>query len=105
MQGITLVLAVAVLIEGLGTYLKEVKAKPQLLVYIGLGVVLAFVFRAGLFGAMGIEVNQYADLVLSGIVMSRGSNYVYDLVGKMTGDKVEHNVGAESLDEEEIIAE
>lgn len=77
-------MAVAVLIEALVTYGHEVVKNPTLIITIVVGVALSFIFDAAIFSTIGIEINHYADIVLSGILMSRGSNYVYDLIGHLT---------------------
>lgn len=88
MQGIILIVAIGILTESLITYFKEIKDSPELLASIALGVGLSFLFDVRLFEFLGMEVSHYADMVLTGIIASRGSNYIYDLVGKMTQKKV-----------------
>lgn len=50
---------------------------------IVVGIGLAFAFNADMFIPLGLTVNHYIGMVLTGIVMSRGSNYVSDLIGKI----------------------
>lgn len=86
MENIALVLSIAVLIEALVTYVKEIIQTPVLIGTVAIGVLVAFLFEenATLFTSLGMQVNHYADVVLTGIVASRGSNYLYDFIGKYT---------------------
>lgn len=92
-MNITVIIAVAILIEGLVEYGKtiinmfetgEKKTAVIQLVTILVGILLAFAFNADVFATIGIEVNHAIGMFLTGIVMSRGSNYVSDLIGKLT---------------------
>ena len=91
-MNVALVIAVAILIEGLVEYGKNIaemfyggdkKTAITQLVTIAVGIVLAFAFSADMFIPLGLTVNHYIGMVLTGIVMSRGSNYVSDLIGKI----------------------
>lgn len=91
-MNIALVIAVAILIEGLVEYGKSIadmfhggdmKTGITQLITIGVGVLLAFAFNADVFVPIGIEVNHTIGMILTGIVMSRGSNYVSDLISKI----------------------
>lgn len=84
MENIALILSVAVLIEALVTYVKEIVQTPVLIGTVAVGILIAFLFNATLFTSLGMQVNHYADIVLTGIVASRGSNYLYDLIGQLT---------------------
>ena len=88
----TVIIAVAILIEGLVEYGKNIadmfyggdkKTAVTQLVTIGIGIALAFAFGANMFVPLGLTVNSYIGMVLTGIVMSRGSNYVSDLITKI----------------------
>jgi hypothetical protein len=91
-MNIALIVAVAVLIEGLVEYGKtiadmfdsgEKRIALIQVITIVIGVGLAFAFDADMFIPLGLTVNHYIGMVLTGIVMSRGSNYVSDLIGKL----------------------
>lgn len=84
MENILLVTSIAILIEALITYFKEIVERPILIGTVIVGIVISFLFNATLFTFLGMVVNQYADIVLTGIIASRGSNYLYDLIGKLT---------------------
>jgi hypothetical protein len=91
-MNITVIIAVAILIEGLVEYGKTIanmfydgdkKTALIQVITIVIGVGLAFAFDADMFVPLGLTVNHYIGMVLTGIVMSRGSNYVSDLIGKI----------------------
>ncbi len=91
-MNITIIVAVAVLIEGLVEYGKTIanmfyegdkKTGVTQIVTIIIGIGLAFAFSANMFVPLGLVVNEYVGMVLTGIVMSRGSNYVSDLIGRI----------------------
>ena len=44
----------------------------------------AFLFGLHLFEALNIVVDPIADTILTGVIISRGSNYVSDLIKKLT---------------------
>ena len=91
-MNIAVIIAVAILIEGLVEYGKNIadmfyggdkKTAITQIVTIVIGIALAFAFSADMFIPLGLTVNHYVGMVLTGIVMSRGSNYVSDLIGKI----------------------
>lgn len=91
-MNIAVIIAVAILIEGLVEYGKtiadmfdsgEKRIALIQVITIVIGVGLAFAFDADMFIPLGLTVNHYIGMVLTGIVMSRGSNYVSDLIGKL----------------------
>ena len=84
MQGLILIVAMGILTESLITYFKEIKSKPVLMGSIAVGIALSFLFKVRLFEFLGMNTNLYADIILTGIIASRGSNYIYDIVGKLT---------------------
>lgn len=91
-MNIAVIIAVAVLIEGLVEYGKTIanmfyegdsKTGVTQIITIIIGIGLAFAFSANMFVPLGLVVNEYIGMVLTGIVMSRGSNYVSDLITKI----------------------
>ena len=91
-MNIAVIITVAILIEGLVEYGKNIadmfyggdkKTAITQMVTIVVGVTLAFAFNADVFIPLGLTVNHYIGMVLTGIIMSRGSNYVSDLIGKI----------------------
>lgn len=88
MENIMMLIATSILIERLVEYAKKIKENPVLITTMLLGIGISFVFNKGLFNSIGVEINYYADLVLTGILMSGGSNYFSDFIGKYTGKNV-----------------
>lgn len=91
-MNIAVIIAVAILIEGLVEYGKNIadmfyggdkKTAITQLVTIAIGIALAFAFNANMFVPLGLTVNSYVGMVLTGIVMSRGSNYVSDIISQI----------------------
>ena len=91
---IALIILAAIVTEALVEYFKTIKkmiekgdfktAITQGFTII-LGIVLAFFFKAQLFnGVCGIDVNPVFDMILTGILFSRGSNFISDFIGKIT---------------------
>lgn len=89
---VAVIIAVAILIEGLVEYGKNIaemfyggdkKTAITQIVTISVGIALAFAFNANMFVPLGLTVNSYVGMVLTGIVMSRGSNYVSDLISQI----------------------
>lgn len=91
-MNVAIIIAVAILIEGLVEYGKNIadmfyggdkKTAVTQIITIIVGVALAYAFNADMFIPLGLTVNHYIGMVLTGIVMSRGSNYVSDLIGRI----------------------
>lgn len=87
------IIAVAILIEGLVEYGKtignmiengEKKTAITQCITIIVGILLMFAFDKDLFAVIGMPVNHYIGIVLTGIIASRGSNYVSDFIGKLS---------------------
>lgn len=92
MTQFVLILTIAVLLEALVEYGKTIgktfedgdyKLGVTHLVTVVAGIGFAVLFNLKLFSALGIDVNQYADMILTGIVISRGSNYASDLITRL----------------------
>lgn len=99
MKTISLIIMVAIVLEALVEYgktiekmvsSKEYKTAITQGITIVLGIALAFIFKLQLFnGAMtefypGLAIDKNIDMVLTGILFSRGSNYFSDLISKLT---------------------
>ena len=107
MKTISLIIMVAILCEALVEYAKTImkmvedkhyKTAITQAITIALGVGLAFAFNLQLFNnAMsefyeGLSINQVLDMILTGILFSRGSNYFSDFVSKLTEKSKGQNV-------------
>ena len=86
------IIAVSILIEGLVEYGKticdmvengEKKTAITQCITIIVGILLMFAFDKDLFAVIGMPVNHYIGIVLTGIIASRGANYVSDFIGKL----------------------
>ena len=102
MKTIALIIMVAILLEALVEYFKTIlhmicegdykTAITQAVTILG-GIFLSFAFRTQLFnGAMsefyeGLILDPTLDMVLTGILFSRGSNYISDLISRLIGKK------------------
>ena len=99
MKTIALIVMVAILLEALVEYWKtidhmisnkEYKTAITQGITIALGIALAFIFQLHLFnGAMsefyeGLSINGTVDMILTGILFSRGANYFSDFVSRLT---------------------
>lgn len=113
MKTIALIIMVAIVLEALVEYAKtimymfdecEYKTAITQLVTIVIGIGLAFGFHTQLFNAglseiyEGLRINPVLDMILTGILFSRGSNYFSDLISKLTGKK--HGI-VDDFDEDE----
>lgn len=92
-MNITLIISVAILIEALVEYGKSIvdmfeggdrKTGITQLITIACGIFMAFAFKVNAFDVLGITVDPTIGTILTGIVMSRGSNYASDLLSKLT---------------------
>jgi hypothetical protein len=91
-----LVVFTAIIVEGLVTYAKtfftNAKFQWQQLVSVVLGVVVALAYNVDIFSMFGIvSVVPYIGSVLTGVLISRGSNYIFDLVKQLTAAKTDNS--------------
>ena len=95
------ILFLAILCEALISYASIIVVKDEndkkiikwkVIASIIIGIGLAYTMQVDLFDLVGYEVPiPYVGIVLSGIIGSRGSNYVYDIWKKITGAKTQAN--------------
>lgn len=93
MKGIMLIIALAVITEALIEYgksigrafvEKDIKTAVTQLVAIVVSVLLCFAADANLFQVVGIDFAwPWVGIVLTGILGSRGANYLSDFVTKL----------------------
>ena len=79
------IIFLAIIVEGIITYIKEffVKGKFQwqMLISIVIGVLVAAAYHADILELAGMETQvPYLGSILTGILISRGSNYIFDLI-------------------------
>lgn len=114
MKTIALIIMVAIVLEALVEYVKTIDNMVVSRAYktaitqgitIILGIGLAFVFHLQLFnGAMseiyeGLNINSTVDMILTGILFSRGSNYFSDLISKLQKPSTVELSGTEFVSE------
>lgn len=114
MKTIALIVMVAILLEALVEYFKTVmhmvsegdyKTAITQAVTIAFGIFLSFAFKTQLFnGALaefyeGLVLNPTLDMVLTGILFSRGSNYISDLISRLIGNKHEQDALEDTFDD------
>lgn len=88
-QDVSKMVMTAVLVEGIITYFNEFfvsgDAPWQMIFSLVLGIVVAIAYKFDLPKYLNMESNiPYVGCVLTGILISRGSNYVYDLITRIT---------------------
>jgi len=91
------VVFLAIIVEGIITYIKEFFVKGvfqwQMLISIVIGVLVAAAYRVDILAMVGMQsAVPFLGSILTGILISRGSNYVFDFIkaigaaqGKITG--------------------
>lgn len=110
MKTIALIIMVSIVLEALVEYGKTIdhmvvsrdyKTAITQGITIVLGIALAFVFKVQLFNEglsevyQGLAINPYIDMVLTGILFSRGSNFFSDLVSKLQRKNTVEILGTE----------
>lgn len=83
MQGLELLLVIAVLIEGIVEWIKDFtlsKVKAQKVAALIVSMLVALTTGADVLAALGIPSEvPYLGCVLTGFLISRGANYAHDL--------------------------
>lgn len=79
----------AILIEAIITYFSEFYVQGnicwQMLLSMALGVIIAVAYKLDLPAYFNLKSNvPYVGCILTGVLLSRGSNYFYDLISKLT---------------------
>lgn len=80
---------VCILLEGIITYINNffVSGEPhyQMMLSLVFGILIAVAYNIDILKFINIESNiPYVGSILTGILFSRGSNYVYDLMNKIS---------------------
>lgn len=83
------IICAAIVIEGIITYVKtffkDGHFQWQMLVAIGLGVVVAVAYKLDIFALLGmVSTVPMIGCILTGVLLSRGSNYLFDLVNLLS---------------------
>ena len=97
MEGIVLIITMAIIVEALIEYGKSIgkafaggewKTAVTQLAAIAVAVLLCFMTGGDLFAVVGIAfIWPWLGIFLTGIIISRGANYVSDFVKKLQGGK------------------
>ena len=79
----------AVLIEGIITYTNQFLVQEsfcwQMVLSLVLGIIVAVAYKLDLPLYFNLESDiPYVGCILTGILLSRGSNYVFDLIAKIS---------------------
>lgn len=76
----------AILVEAVITYVTEIKSiKSHLVSSLLLGIAVSVLYKIDLPATLSITSEvPYVGSVLTGVIMARGSNYIYDLIGRFT---------------------
>ena len=79
----------AMLVEGIITYINEFfvsgATQWQMTLSLTLGIIVAISYKLDLPKYLTIESQiPYVGCILTGILISRGSNYLYDLISTLT---------------------
>lgn len=93
MEKLLLILVVAVLVEAVWENLKMIwqagKLNVDMIGALVVSIVVAVFTKIDIFSALGISINIYVGSILTGIIISRGANFVHDLLSKVA--KVKNN--------------
>ena len=86
---ISKMIMVAIWIEGIVTYFNEFfvsgNIPRQMIFSLILGMVISVSYELDLPNHLGLKSTiPYVGSILTGILISRGSNYLYDLINKLT---------------------
>ena len=88
-QDISKMIMIAILIEGIVTYFNEffISANTpwQMIFSLILGIIVSIAYKLDLPKHLDLKSTiPYVGSILTGILISRGSNYLYDLISKLT---------------------
>lgn len=90
MEAITIIVVLALLIEAVIETIRmtvEGGIHWQNIAAMALGIVLSWSCGVGIMAVAGITVNPIVDMLITGILLSRGSNFISDLFDKIRGGK------------------
>lgn len=88
----TAIIIMSVLIEGIITYIKtmvvEKKIKWQMIASVVLSIGICIAYGLDIPAAVGVESPvRFVGNIITGVLVSRGSNYIYDLLSKFGNKK------------------
>lgn len=87
MENLLIILVVATLVEAIWENLKMVwqsgKLNVDMIGSLVISILVAIFTKIDIFSALGISINIYAGSILTGIIISRGANFVHDILSKV----------------------
>ena len=88
------ILFIAVIVEGLISYfnmmVKNKKIQYEVVASAAIGIAISLIYDIDLFTLIDINTKvPYIGCILTGILISRGSNYIYDLLKKIIGIRID----------------
>lgn len=86
------ILFLAIIVEGIVTYVTTIYTQHRMhwesVVACVIGIVVSITYSIDLFELVGMTSHvPFVGMVLTGILISRGSNYMFDLIGRFTNAK------------------
>ncbi len=90
MEAVAIIIVLALLVEAVVETGKQaitsgIKWPAIVAMAGGIGVCLAA--KVGIMGVLGIDFPAWLDAVITGVLVSRGSNFISDLFGKLRAEK------------------
>lgn len=87
-NNISKIIAAAVLIESIITYFNQFFVSGtipwQMVLSLTLGIIMSITYEFNLPECLNMQSHvPYVDWILTGILISRGSNYLYDMIGSL----------------------
>ena len=80
---VTMGILVEAVVEVIKSIYEDGKVNKTVILSIFVGLIFAFTLGIDLFSLLGINTNiAYVGVVATGLVVSRGSNFVHDLIEK-----------------------
>ena len=88
------VILLSIVIEGIITYASEWFQSGQIqwkqIASVVIGIVIAVAYKADLLELLGvISPVPYLGSILTGVLLSRGSNYIYDFISSVTYQRLD----------------
>lgn len=87
MEKFVALMAMAILVEAVITYGRELASgfKAILLAPIAIGILVAVAYNLDIPAVLGIAARvPFIGNILTGVIIARGSNYLFDTLGKLT---------------------
>lgn len=85
---VTMGILVEAVVEVIKSIYQDGKFNKVILLSILTGILFAFTLQVDIFKLLGIEVHiNYVGIVSTGLIISRGSNFVHELLNKLEGDR------------------